>query len=51
MALQAGTTRVYGVEVNPEALEVATAIIRGHGYGEDRFKPLLGLPTTLVLPE
>jgi hypothetical protein len=51
MALQAGARRVYGVELDPEALELATEVIRASGFGSDRFVPVLGLSTEIELPE
>ncbi len=51
MALQAGATKVYGVELSSEALEVATQIMADNGYGPERFIPLEGLSTQIELPE
>lgn len=51
MALQAGARRVYGIELDPEALELATEVIRANGFGADRFVPVLGLSTQVELPE
>lgn len=51
MALQAGATKVYGVEVDKDALDTACAVLRAHGFGPDRFIPVLGLSTRVDLPE
>jgi len=51
MALQEGALRVYGIEIDHDALEMATSVIRAHGYGPDRFIPVEGLSTRVVLPE
>jgi len=51
MALQAGATRVYGIEVDKDAIEMATAVLAGHGFGPDRFIPIRGLSTRVELPE
>lgn len=51
MALQEGATRVYGVEIDRDALEVATAVIRGHGFDKERFIPVHGLSTRVELPQ
>ncbi|MDP6943483.1 MAG: hypothetical protein QF464_04985 [Myxococcota bacterium] len=51
MALQAGAERVYGIEVDHDALLLATAVIRQHGYGESSFIPVEGLSTRVTLPE
>jgi hypothetical protein len=51
MALQAGATRVYGIEMNCEVLFNATDIIRSHGYDNDRFVPIHGMSTHVSLPE
>ncbi len=51
MALEAGATRVYGVEVSAGTLEVATQIVADNGYGPDRFIPVQGLSTQIDLPE
>ncbi len=51
MALRAGAERVYGVELDAEALETATRVIRASGFGPDRFIPIVGLSTQVVLPE
>jgi hypothetical protein len=51
MALEAGATRVYGVECDAETLELATQIIADNGYGADRFIPVQGLSTKISLPE
>ena len=51
MALQAGATRVYGIELDDEALAAATAVIRACGFGPDRFIPIVGLSTHVSLPE
>ncbi len=49
-ALQAGAARVYGIEVNPATLAVATEKLRQAGFA-DRFHPLPGLSSKLALPE
>ncbi len=51
MALRAGAARVYGVEIDAEVLEAATVVIRANGFGPDRFIPIVGLSTQVVLPE
>jgi type I protein arginine methyltransferase len=51
MALHAGATRVYGIELDAEALTVATEVIRANGFGPDRFIPIVGLSTRVSLPE
>lgn len=50
MALQAGATRVYGIEALPHALELATGVIRANGFG-DRFVPVGGMSYDVELPE
>jgi len=51
MALEAGATKVYGIELNPETLEVATQIMADNGYGPEHFIPIEGLSTQIELPE
>ena len=51
MALRAGATRVYGIELSGETLKVATQIMADNGYGPDRFIPIEGLSTKVSLPE
>ena len=51
MALRAGATRVYGVELDADVLDAATRVIRASGFGPDRFVPIVGLSTQVVLPE
>lgn len=51
MALKAGATRVYGIEIDPEALACAAGILRDNGFGPDRFIPVHGLSTQVTLPE
>jgi len=51
MALHAGAKRVYGIELDAEALNAATEVIRANGFGPDRFVPLVGLSTQVALPE
>ncbi len=51
MALKAGAKRVYGVEVDPEALEMAVRIMAANGFGPDRFIPVCGLSTHVFLRE
>lgn len=51
MALKAGAKRVYGVELDAEALATAARIIEQNGYGPDRFIPVHGLSTAASLPE
>ena len=50
-ALRAGARRVYGIEVDPRTLGLATDLIRAHGFGPDRFVPLCGRSDRLDLPE
>ena len=51
MALQVGAERVYGIEVNKDAMDVATAVLASHGFGPERFIPIRGLSTRIGLPE
>ncbi len=51
MALRAGAKRVYGIEADPESLEVATQVIRANGFDASRFVPIHGLSTEVELPE
>lgn len=51
MALKAGAKRVYGVEIDAEALATAARIIADNGFGPDRFIPVHGLSTRASLPE
>lgn len=51
MALKAGAKRVYGVELNKEALELATRVMAANGYDGTRFIPIGGLSTQTTLPE
>lgn len=51
MALEAGATRVYGIEALPRVLETATSLIRSLGYDERRFVPVLGKSWDVALPE
>ena len=51
LALRAGARRVYGVEVDPRTLEVSTALMRAHGFGPDRFVPIVGRSDAIDLPE
>ena len=51
MALKAGATRVYGIELDAEALACAAGILRDNGFGADRFIPVHGLSTRVSLPE
>lgn len=51
MALEAGAERVYGIELDSDALSAATQVIRAHGYGPNRFIPLHGLSERVELPE
>ncbi len=51
MALQAGATRVYGIELDKEALDAAVGILAANGFGADRFIPIEGLSTRVTLPE
>jgi len=51
MALEAGATRVYGIEISAETLAVAVQIMADNGYGPDRFVPIEGLSTRAELPE
>jgi type I protein arginine methyltransferase len=51
MALQSGAERVYGIEVDKDALEMATAVLNAHGFGPDRFIPIRGISTRVEIPE
>ncbi|MGB0678375.1 MAG: methyltransferase domain-containing protein [Polyangiales bacterium] len=51
MALRAGARRVYGIELNPDALALASEVIAAHGFGPARFVPVPGLSTEVALPE
>ncbi|MDP6944989.1 MAG: hypothetical protein QF464_12625, partial [Myxococcota bacterium] len=51
MALEAGASKVYAVELSAEALEMATRVVSDNGYGPDRFIPVQGLSTKVELPE
>jgi predicted RNA methylase len=51
MALQSGAERVYGIEIDKDALEMATAVLKAHGFGPDRFVPVRGISTRVDLPE
>ncbi len=51
MALKNGARVVYGIEVDADALSIATRLIRAAGFGPDRFIPIEGLSTQLTLPE
>ena len=51
MALKSGAKRVYGIELDPQALAAAVDIIAANGFGADRFIPVLGLSTAVTLPE
>lgn len=51
MALQAGATRVYGIEADSDALMAAKRVIRDNGFGPDRFVPIEGLSIDVELPE
>ena len=51
MALKAGARRVYGIELDREALDCAAAILADNGFGPDRFVPVHGISTRVSLPE
>ncbi len=51
MALKAGAAKVYGFEIDAAALDVATELIRSHGFDESRFVPILGSSSQGFLPE
>jgi protein arginine N-methyltransferase 1 len=51
MALRAGAKKVYGVELDPEAVELATRVIRANGFDASRFEALQGLSMKVELPE
>ncbi len=51
MALKAGAAKVYGFEIDAAALDIATELIRLHGFDEKRFVPILGLSSQMSLPE
>ncbi len=51
MALHAGAQRVYGIEVDPQVLGLATDVIRSHGFDDTQFIPVEGLSTDVELPE
>lgn len=51
MALKAGAKRVYGIEIDPQALAAAADIIAANGFGPDRFIQVPGLSTRVTLPE
>lgn len=51
LALQSGARRVYGIEVDPRTLALATELMRQNGFGPDRFVPLLGRSDEIALPE
>lgn len=50
-ALQAGAARVYGVELDPRTLALATQLLAAHGFGPDRFVPICGRSDEIELPE
>lgn len=51
LALQAGAQRVYGIEVDPRTLQCAVDLLAAHGFGPDRFLPLVGRSDEIELPE
>ena len=51
MALQAGAERVYGIELDAAALEVARRVLRRNGFDASRFVPLHGASNRVELPE
>ena len=51
MALKAGAERVYGIEMDGAALEVAIRVLRDNGYDESRFIPIHGMSHRVDLPE
>lgn len=50
-ALQAGASRVYGVELDPRTLALATQLLAAHGFGPDRFVPICGRSDEIELAE
>jgi predicted O-methyltransferase YrrM len=51
IALQAGARRVYGIEVDPRTLQCTVDLLAAHGFGPDRFVPLVGRSDEIALPE
>jgi len=51
LALRAGAQRVYGIEVDPRTLALATELMHQNGFGPDRFVPLLGRSDEIVIEE
>lgn len=51
MALRAGAQRVYGIELDPGALELARRTLVANGFDRDRFVAVPGLSTAVELPE
>ena len=51
LALQAGARRVYGIEVDPRTLQCTVELLSAHGFGPDRFVPLIGRSDEIDLPE
>ncbi|HKK72444.1 MAG TPA: hypothetical protein VKA86_14605 [Candidatus Krumholzibacteria bacterium] len=51
LALKAGARRVYGIEVDPRTLQCTVDLLSAHGFGPDRFVPLVGRSDEIVLPE
>ena len=51
MALQLGAERVFAVDEDADALSVAEASLREHGFGPDQYITLRGTPASVRLPE
>ncbi|MBD90233.1 MAG: hypothetical protein CL940_07835 [Deltaproteobacteria bacterium] len=51
MALQLGAECVYAIDEDLEALTMAQASAREHGFGPDQYVTLRGTPATVSLPE
>jgi hypothetical protein len=51
MALKAGATKVYGIEMDAAALEVAIRVLRDNGFDASRFIPIHGISHRVDLPE
>ena len=51
MALKAGAVKVYGIEVDATALEIAVKVMKAHGFDESRFVPVHGLSSQVSLSE
>lgn len=51
MALKAGARKVYGIEGNPPAIDLATRVMAANGFDATRFIPVPGMSTAVTLPE